>query len=759
MSERGFPLPGAPDQTPDLPAHFIPIVFERFENLNTKAGRPAAKDTEYTWCHGWMPIADNTLRTLYGKGPALLSDATIVWFAFGNISDTRYCVYLKLDGSLIYWNITAGSGGAILSAGSIINPRTVFGYTQWGSQFLIFASDQPNGYWIWDGAHTYTAGTVSPLVNVTNSGESYTSQPTFTLQTTGSGGGCSFNATIINTSVSLVNVTNPGSGFGTDDFAILTVSGGGSDNQAVATATLSAGGGVQQVVVTDPGNGYTFNAKLAFTGGGGSGAAGILNIQNGQIQSVTIVALGNNYTSAPTPVVTDAGYGSGASAIAGGSGFAGFSVVGQNGIASIGVSSAGSNYTSVPTVTIIGDGTGATAVASISGGALIGITVTNPGQGYSVALVAVTRGNNAANVTISLMPFGISGTTLEVNQQIVWIGNGAAVSSSPPKNRVIFSDPENPASFGNGGGAFPATDSFVKVGYHSLKQTNGFLYLIGDSSINYISGVQTTSAPATSTTPAGPPITTFGNQNVDPQIGSPWPSSVQVFSRNIMFANTTGIYISYGGAVTKVSEPTDGFYTTGNIFGVSADFPAAVATIFGISCYMLMLPIVDQVTQAPITALILWTGKKWFTCLPDISLTYIATQEINSVLTAWGTDGISIVPLFQQPSNGITKTIQSKLFSSPAYWTTKATLNVTLVSKEIVADAQTITMTIDNEVAQGSGNALVSAQPIGNANADVIGPIPCGQAGRMVGVTLQTTAGDSELYSVTISAQVAATNI
>ena len=42
----------------------------------------------------------------------------------------------------------------------------------------------------------------------------------------------------------------------------------------------------------------------------------------------------------------------------------------------------------------------------------------------------------------------------------------------------------------------PSTDSFLE-GRHTLQliQTNGFLYLIGDSSINYISGVQTAGSP------------------------------------------------------------------------------------------------------------------------------------------------------------------------------------------------------------------------------------------------------------------------
>ena len=57
---------------------------------------------------------------------------------------------------------------------------------------------------------------------------------------------------------------------------------------------------------------------------------------------------------------------------------------------------------------------------------------------------------------------------------------------------------------------------------------------------------------------------------------------MQLYSRNIVFANTQGIHVLYGGAVRKVSAPLDGFYPTGPIFDRPADFSSAVAQIFGL---------------------------------------------------------------------------------------------------------------------------------------------------------------------------------
>ena len=149
------------------------------------------------------------------------------------------------------------------------------------------------------------------------------------------------------------------------------------------------------------------------------------------------------------------------------------------------------------------------------------------------------------------IPLAISGTAIEIYSGRVWIANGATITFSAPGSVIDFSS-------ANGGGNFTSSDSFLKVAYINLKQTNGFLYLIGDSSVNYISGVQTSGSP---------PITTFTNQNADPEVGSPWPGTVDVFSRNILFANAFGAHVSYGGAVTKISEMLDGVYNTVPNFG------------------------------------------------------------------------------------------------------------------------------------------------------------------------------------------------
>jgi hypothetical protein len=756
MSERGgLPLPAQPPKLPGFPSNTLPVEFAGFDGLNTHVNRVAIKDTELSICDGFMPFGPSYLLALPGTGPTFWSAPSslqIVFYAFGNIADETVLIALLSDGSV--WQVPNPSATAppavsaqqILPPGTIVNPNSVFGFSQWGSQYIILAAQQPNGYWLWDGMVLYGAGGLGPVVTITNSGMNYTFQPTFMLQTTGGGHGATFSADFSLGSLTKINVTNPGTGFAVGDFNVLTITGGGSDNSAAATAgLLIPGGGVTGVQVTNGGHSYSDTTYATITGDG-TGASVSLTAQLGTITGIAILAPGFGYTFATINVIDPT---------SAGTGFAGVVELTGGQVGNTVVTSGGSGYVTIPIVTVIGDGQNATAVAQISGGAVTGVVMTNTGFGYTKVLLQFTGGNNGASATVSEMPFGVSGTAVEVAFSRVWVTNGGAGGDVPPKNRTLFSAPGDPSDFtaSDGAGAFLGTDSFLRVGYHALRQTNGFLYLIGDSSLNYVSGVQTTSS-------GTPPVasTTFTNANADPQTGSPWPSSVQVFYRNIVFANASGIYVSYGGAVTKISDDLDGLFTAANKFsdlsGQLQNFSSAVAHLFDVTpCYLILLPITDQITGEITNKLLCWNGKKWFTSSQDRPMTMIATQEIDSVLTAWGSDGRSIFPIFTTPKS-YPRAIQSKLWAVPSYFYTKTNLAFLGIAQSAYA---TLDVYLDSEVGQ-TGPFPV---PITTATGvpTVFGPIPAGQSGRLLGMTVQTSMEQGAINSFTMIEQTFETNV
>jgi hypothetical protein len=428
-------------------------------------------------------------------------------------------------------------------------------------------------------------------------------------------------------------------------------------------AELTSGGAISRIYVTDPGQSYgprTTEVALLFSGGGGpTSAQAYASIAGGQVSNISITGGGSGYSQGNTLVE-----------FLGGGGF------------------------------------GATATVTASG-SVNAITITDGGAGYlTPPVVYITDATNSvAAARVATMPYGVQGTTVETYTNRVWIGNGRAPSTPPPKNLNFFSAPADPGNFQDAGaGSFLLTDSFIRVGTQALKQSNGFLYFVCDSSVQYVAGVVTQDV-------ASIPVTTFALQNTDPQVGTPWPKTTQVYGRSVVFANTFGVHALFGGAVKKVSDALDGIFNTRTPTGANPAYDglqpsAAVATIFGISCYVLLLPIVDPISRANRNALFLWDGNRWWTATQSVEFTQLATREINSVLTAYGTDGSAIYPLFQTASNGITKRIQSKLWRDPSVIVKKSSQNVQGIYAANANDTVSGTISVDTEL--GSVSATIT---------------------------------------------------
>jgi len=381
-----------------------------------------------------------------------------------------------------------------------------------------------------------------------------------------------------------------------------------------------------------------------------------------------------------------------------------------------------------------------------------------------------------------LMPFGWSGTTMEVFQQRVWFANGAATTDFPPRARLIWSAPGNPADAGAGAGSALGSDDFLRVGWFSLKQSNGFLFLIGDSSVNNISNVNTTvsgATQATATTPANPGVTTttFANQNTDPQTGSPWQSSVQALNRVIYFANSEGVQASYGGAVQKISLPLDGIFpASSDIYNRDADFSSAIAQVYGIQVYCLLIPHLDLFSGQIVNTLLMYdptSPGKWWTSGQDVQLTYIASQTIMSHMIPWGTDGTRLFRLFQNPTANFTKVARSKFFDAPGYDWERTGVRVYGIFQDFPID-HPVYVDIESSMTSGgvppqdigspgfAGSYIAETYRVTLSPSDpgmqtdgtaVWGPYPSGQRGRMIGMTLSTNAATGNLVSLLLRQQ------
>lgn len=430
------------------------------------------------------------------------------------------------------------------------------------------------------------------------------------------------------------------------------------------------------------------------------------------------------------------------------------------------VTAGGTDYSSTPVIAASGgSGTGATFSATVTDGVITAITVTNPGTGYlagdTVTLGITDTTGSGATATATLMPVGISGTAVETYQSRVWVANGPIINYSSPSDPSDF-DPTN------GAGTFKSTDSFLRVGYVALIATGGFLYLIGDSSINYISGVNTAGS--------APVVTTFSNLNANPEVGTPYSSTVDVFNENIIFVNAWGVHVSYGSRVTKVSEALDGVFNTVPNFG-GQTLSASKAIIFGKRVWMTLIPVISPLDGQQYNKLFIWDGKVWWSSQQDVPLTYIQHQEIDSVLTAWGTDGQFLYPLFQQPSAAIGKVFRSKFWAQPVGYQTTKSANRFWGLAQVYSDiAPIVNISVDSETAstvQTLDLSQLVATWINNTGdlvewlndaSDVVtwygfpkgvvvfDPEPAAANGALLGFTLATNATDMAIISTMLEA-------
>ena len=730
-----------------LPNGFKAFSPFPFSGMNRQASRIAVADQEFYYLENYIRSGDGNLRTIWGHGSALYTvpvGKTIVYFFWYNIGATSYCAVFLSDGTAVQVEWPSGTQTVISSA-----VRTFYTggqlpvCSQWGTLFLLIANNiTPNSYWIWDGTNLYGTGSLGPGITITDGGTGYSSLPTITPYG-GHGTGVTAVSTLSNGAIVNITITNPGSGYLPGDVVQFAFSGGGSDSSAILQPVLVLNQ-VSSLELITPGSGYTAGTyALGFSGGGGTGAAGTYVVSSaGVVTTLTVTNSGSGYTGSPT-VSFPSGGGTGAVALA---------ILSSGSVASVTVVNGGSGFNSTPTLTFSGGGasTQATGTAVLTGGAISSVTITNGGAGYTSApaVLVQTAVNNAAAATATLMPYGVSGSSMETFQQRVWLPYPNQTGNQENGGTFLVSGPGSLTDFSPtvGGTTYTSTDPFLRYQYVNIKQSNGYLSPIGDSSVDVISNVQTS---------GNPTATTFNYQNTDPQVGTSWRDTVNGFSRTIVFGNPLGIYGLYGGSVTKISAKLDDLFT--NMVqpqngGVTPS--SALANVFSQKILLMLVTISDPYTGNARNVMVSWDEKEWFVTSQSVSLTYISTQEVNSNITAWGTDGTGLYPLFNTPSSTLNKVFSTKLYGAQAGFVLKQAMGLYVQAQDLSTTRSGVTFSsaaIDTEL---------SSFPVPNtvtfpANTSTIPafsaifPTETGDTvGVNLGVTMSSTSPDFALQNL-----------
>ena len=386
----------------------------------------------------------------------------------------------------------------------------------------------------------------------------------------------------------------------------------------------------------------------------------------------------------------------------------------------------------------VGSPTSITGTGTASGGVGIYTVGTSQTVGSASAPAQFTTSGYS-----SVVPSGIVGTAIQVYAGRVWVMDGATMTYSSPGSLTDFNT-------ANGAGSFTSSDSFLKTNFVQMVQTNGFLYLIADSSINYISGVVTSGSPA---------VTTFSNQNADPENGCPFADAIDTFNRNIIMANQVGIHISYGGAVVKISKKIDGLYNS-----QSSSFPtnnpsSGKVVIYGKKVWVVLMPVLyPPYVNSQTQKLILWipgeenSPGRWFTSSQDVSLTFIRGLEIASQLVLFGTDGPHLYQLFSQPSTGFSKVAASKMWDKPVGLSqTKTVTRFWGCVVDNQFSTQSVSLSVDSDISYyPSGSSVTLSLPTSGNALYVFPPTAVAAAGTLVGMTVSTSTPDLTLVELSI---------
>jgi hypothetical protein len=461
-------------------------------------------------------------------------------------------------------------------------------------------------------------------------------------------------------------------------------------------------GSIGVVAISDGGSGYNVSPSVVIsapnnTNGVQANATSFLTTGGNSVSFIALTNAGTGYNTTPTVTITSAnGAGNNATAVASLLNF-------KTGTVTINVITGGAGYTSAPTVSITGGGgTNAAGTAIVLGNIVTQVVMTNFGSGYTNAanlVVSLSGGGftNAATITATIN--NTTNTAIATFSGRLWIAQGRTIYYSAAGSYSDFTSVS--------AGFLTLTDSTLHGNITQLLSANNFLYIFGDDSINVFSDVRVQTDGTT----------LFTNTNVSASVGSKREHTIFPYFRSVLFMNDYGMYALVGSTTSKLSDSLDGLFPN-----IDFTFPvyAGQVLVNNILCACFNFRYFDAVfTNSYRYIQAVFFEKKWFLTSQGDNLSYIASVTVGGKITIYGTQGNSLVKLYNDGANTITSRIQTALMPMGDPIRTKQALKLAI---EATNSNNTIdlTATIDSEVSQNPINVLTSLIDWTNNNFTVI---------------------------------------
>jgi hypothetical protein len=218
------------------------FVSKDFKGVNVTNNRTAIGEGEFAWLENTQPIGFGNIRII--NAPSNVAGVTfantVSYMASANIQNTEFLFAFQEDGSAQYVNIETDTLGNLAASSTFSNANVSI--VQWKNERILII-DPNNGYKTWDGTNLVDIGSIGE-VQINDGGTNYTNV-TVTFSAPDQAGGeqaAGEAVTLANTIVEIL-VTNPGTGY-TAAPTITITDAGGSNANATCTLFSQSGTGI-----------------------------------------------------------------------------------------------------------------------------------------------------------------------------------------------------------------------------------------------------------------------------------------------------------------------------------------------------------------------------------------------------------------------------------------------------------------------------------------------------------------------------------
>ena len=517
--------------------------FRTWKGVYTKAKRAAIPEDRFYDLTNLIPIGDANLHTINDISSSLVdyTTDTVYWIQYANINSKDYIFSFTASGAIYAYDIAAVTSAQINSGNLLSGSGTRM--DQWKNQRVLFSD--ATGYYNWNGT-TF----VGPLTGGTGTNLTVTS-----ATISGSVGTVLFQVsptTLFNGAVLSFAGFTPSGWNGKYAYTQMTL-------PAVTSALINTAFTLGTITFASSHNLAT-GALVTFTGFVSTGWNATFTATVTGATTITIPLTAAPYISLPTISSATAAGATGTITFLTTHGL----TTGQY-ITLFNMNPAGWNgqwqitVTSSTTLTVTlgsspGNATSPYGTAVVSSAITIGtITVGNMWQTTfasapitaSVIGTVLSPGLLPQNATTPFAQY-LTSPDIAVFSNRVWIYSDRALYVSTINDYTDF-------TLVDGSMVQQLTDPQIRGQLTRMLSSNGYLYLLAKSSIFVISDVY---IPAN----AVPPAPVFSVLNVQAIIGCDQPGSVFTMNRELMFANSYGVYKLAGVTAEKISDDIDGTF-------------------------------------------------------------------------------------------------------------------------------------------------------------------------------------------------------